>query len=125
MYKDKHDPRLLASRRKHYIGNKEQYLKNNKLKKERMRTFLNELKDVPCMDCKKKFPPFCMDFDHRDMEEKEFSIGDVVALQSWDKLKKEVKKCDVVCAICHRIRTAKQLGWNGLRSGNMSASKTD
>lgn len=30
---------------------------------------------------------------------------------SWDEILDEIKKCEVVCANCHRIRTAKQFNW--------------
>jgi hypothetical protein len=47
-----------------------------------------------------------MDFDHRDPEGKAFGLTSSQAmLSSRDKILAEVAKCDVVCAVCHRIRT--------------------
>lgn len=114
-YKDKSSPhaieRARIARRKHYQKNKEQYYLNNQKKRERMMEFLRNLKDVPCMDCHQKFPPFVMDFDHRDRTKKLGGLRRLVNLQSWSKIKEEVKKCDIVCANCHRIRTSKQFSW--------------
>lgn len=28
-----------------------------------------------------------------------------------ENLMAEIEKCDILCANCHRIKTAKQLGW--------------
>jgi hypothetical protein len=52
-----------------------------------------------------------MDFDHREGEEKAGTIASQVCNWSWEKIKAEVAKCDVVCSNCHRIRTAKRGGW--------------
>lgn len=59
---------------------------------------------VPCVDCGKTFPPYCMDFDHRDPKEKTLNIAKVYAF-GRKRLLDEIKKCDVVCSNCHRIRT--------------------
>jgi len=69
-----------------------------------VRVFYNKLKDVPCADCGKRFPPCAMDFDHvRGI--KEFNMGHLGNRLSTRQIEKEAKKCDVVCACCHRIRT--------------------
>jgi len=49
-----------------------------------------------------------MDHDHRDGEIKLFNISDLISRKlrvSTETLKKELAKCDVVCANCHRERT--------------------
>lgn len=72
--------------------------------KER-RNWLNSLKSAPCMDCGGVFPPECMDFDHvRGV--KFFNISNIC--RSMESLLHEIAKCDLVCANCHRIRTAKR-----------------
>ena len=40
-----------------------------------------------------------LQFHHPDTVEKEFGIGDT--FRSFDKLVKEAKKCELVCANCH------------------------
>ena len=66
---------------------------------------MNNVKDIPCTDCGKKYPPFVMDFDHRDPNLKKGIVSRLVTWSGWKKMIEEVKKCDVVCANCHRIRT--------------------
>lgn len=75
------------------------------------RALIDQIKDVPCADCGGRFPPFVMDFDHREGEVKRLNIG----RQKHSNLAlvlEEIEKCDIVCANCHRIRT-KERGYNG------------
>jgi hypothetical protein len=61
------------------------------------------------MDCGfsgKNFPQV-LEFDH--LSDKKFAIG--VWSQfvlSLEKIQLEIKKCDLVCANCHRVRTVKR-----------------
>lgn len=76
-----------------------------------IRTFLDQLKSVPCTDCGESHPPWAMDFDHRPDEEKLFNIGEAPSRGFSEKtLQREIDKCDVVCALCHRYRTFGQKG---------------
>ncbi len=68
--------------------------------------FMDLLKDEPCMDCRKRFPPECMDWDHV-RGKKLLKLGESVRYQRV-KLEKELAKCDLVCANCHRTRTRKR-----------------
>jgi len=68
---------------------------------------MHALKNVPCMDCEQTFPPYVMDFDHA-RGDKVFEIGSRLTSRSWDAILVEAIKCDVVCANCHRIRTAER-----------------
>lgn len=74
----------------------------------RKRAWLNELKNRPCKDCRHKFPPECMDWDHI-RGKKLFCIGyaDVQHI-SRERILAEIKKCELVCANCHRIRTTRR-----------------
>ena len=72
------------------------------------RAFLHECKNVPCMDCDIKYPPYVMDFDHRNPKDKIFNLASAIDNNvSWINLKIEISKCDIVCSNCHRIRTFK------------------
>jgi hypothetical protein len=80
---------------------------------------LRDLRRVPCADCGGAFPPFVMDFDHRDPREKSFQVTDAGALlKRRDVLLAEIAKCDVVCANCHCVRT-----YEGVRSGKLTPSR--
>lgn len=70
----------------------------------RKRRFIALFKDKPCMDCGDWFHPVQMDFDHRPGEIKCFSLSQP-RIKKMKDLYREIKKCDVVCANCHRLRT--------------------
>ncbi len=70
----------------------------------RGRALIDELKSVPCADCGVEYPPYVMDFDHRDPNTKLFRVSSRTH-HSTEKLCAEIAKCDVVCSNCHRIRT--------------------
>lgn len=54
----------------------------------------------------------CLEFDHRDPSQKCHGISFMVKGGfKWEKILAEIKKCDLVCANCHRMRTAEQQGW--------------
>lgn len=93
-----------------YKKNRHQQLarvkKNNKRYREEAQAFIIKAKDVPCADCGHKFHHVAMDFDHLGKEPKFMSISAMKAqARTLASIKREIKKCEVVCANCHRIRT--------------------
>ncbi len=50
--------------------------------------------------------PVCLDFHHKDPEEKEFQIATCIS-HSKEKLLSEMEKCDILCSNCHRRKTIK------------------
>lgn len=65
---------------------------------------LNGLRDVPCADCGRPFPPCVMQFDHRDPATKKYLVTRMLT-RAHDTILAEVAKCDIVCTNCHRDRT--------------------
>ena len=71
----------------------------------RHREVVNALKRKPCLDCGVSYLPCVMEFDHV-RGKKEFDIAFAVSSnKSIDLILKEIIKCDLVCANCHRTRT--------------------
>jgi len=69
--------------------------------------FVDEYKSARvCADCGKSWPPVAMDLDHVRGEKSGNVAGFVSAAYKLDLIKLELEKCDVVCACCHRLRTA-------------------
>jgi hypothetical protein len=101
-----------ASKKRWYENNPQVYRDRRRRRQAENWRKIAGLKTVPCADCGGKFPYFVMDFDHRDGEEKLGNISAMVAGWTWKRILAEVAKCDVVCANCHRIRTARRGGWS-------------
>ena len=93
---------------RYYAANREAEIKRVKARQRTTAELLNQLRQVPCAECRGCFPPYTMDFDHRDPGTKSFALGGKCQLKSKEVLLREVAKCDVVCANCHRIRTHRQ-----------------
>lgn len=99
------------------IYRREYYKKNGSLLKNKINTWrrkqwnlLREYKKkLFCIDCgfSGKDYPGVLDFDHvRGVKISNINI--MKATASFEKVMKEIKKCEVVCANCHRIRTIKR-----------------
>jgi hypothetical protein len=73
------------------------------------REWLKKLKlEAGCVDCGYRAHPDALDFDHLPEFEKSFAVSRGASSKSWDTLKKEVDKCVVRCANCHRIKTSQR-----------------
>lgn len=85
---------------------------NNKIKLDEVRDYIYSfLLKNPCVDCGES-NPVVLEFDHIDIETKNDSISNMIRKRvSIDKIAEEIVKCEVRCANCHKIRTAKQFGW--------------
>lgn len=68
----------------------------------------NYLLEHPCIVCGES-DPIVLEFDHRDPSEKESNVSELLKF-SANKVKQEIEKCDVMCANCHRRKTAEQFG---------------
>ena len=68
------------------------------------RDMIRDAKNVPCADCGKSFPYYVMDLDHLPGHEKKFQLGKYLQHKLAD-IEDELKKCEAVCANCHRFRT--------------------
>lgn len=96
------------NKKSYYIANKQKIIKtsrknSDKTRKE-LRIMLNGLKNKPCKDCGKSYPPCAMDFDHTE-NNKVKKINIFLTNCNKAKLIEEVNKCEIVCSNCHRIRT--------------------
>jgi hypothetical protein len=76
--------------------------------KQQFKKRLREIKEASgCVDCGEK-NHVVLDFDH--LKNKKYNISRMIHDGfSWAAIKKEIAKCEVVCANCHRIRTHNRL----------------
>ena len=95
-YKDKKN--LYAAQKRHRIKIREQ--------------LLSFLSSKSCVDCGEK-DPIVLEFDHREHKNKFKIVGKMLSGHySWKSVEKEINKCDVRCANCHRRKTyIEQKSW--------------
>ena len=102
--------------KRHYETYKEHYRTRAKERRVILRTEFrtNMLRYLVGKTCE-----FCgetdirtFEFDHISPHEKIFGIARSVSLgYSWNEVEKEIKKCRLLCANCHKKQTAEQNGW--------------
>lgn len=68
------------------------------------------LQEHPCIDCGES-NPIVLEFDHVKGDKVD-AISEMINHYGIVKIKEEISKCEVRCANCHRIKTAKQFGWS-------------
>lgn len=68
-----------------------------------------ELKsNLCCVRCGEN-DPCCLEFHHRNPEEKDDEVSRLVHdSASWERIFNEIEKCDVFCSNCHRKHHKKQ-----------------
>jgi hypothetical protein len=67
-----------------------------------------KIRNSKCTDCKVSYPPHVLDFDH--LANKSFGISRAIQQgMAIEKIKTEIKKCQIVCSNCHRERTRSRM----------------
>lgn len=100
--------------RSHYLNNRDYYLfkakKRNKAIRIEIKQFIwTYLTTHFCIDCGEK-DPVVLEFDH--VKDKLFNVSAMGRSRTLLEVKREIKKCVIRCANCHRRKTALQLGWH-------------
>lgn len=111
-WRAKNPEKQKALHRSYYARHKDEVKARAHRHRVARRELVSSLKAQPCGDCGVSYPSFVMDFDHRPGEVKVGGVGRL-ATATRQRLLEEIAKCDVVCANCHRIRTATRAGWKG------------
>ena len=78
---------------------------NTRIRRYRTKAAAVEYKGGCCNRCNWVGPISAYDFHHID-DNKEFGIGSA-ANKSWEVIKKEIDKCELLCANCHRAEHSK------------------
>ncbi len=55
-----------------------------------------------CMECEQTYPTCVYDFHHKDPKEKKYTVSKML-LNKWEDVVKELDKCILLCANCHRV----------------------
>ena len=73
-----------------------------KRRREKVKDLAVEYKGGECQCCGYKKYKGALEFHHIDSNEKDFGIGEKGYTRSFEKVKKEVDKCILVCSNCHK-----------------------
>lgn len=125
-YTDKEKQKEAA--RRHYENNKEKMIKRaSQHKKKHIKNVKHYIKEYlnshPCVDCGET-DPIVLEFDHTNPLEKTANIADMIRNgNSLEKIKDEIKKCEVRCCNCHRRRTYREKHWSSKRSNSTPTSR--
>lgn len=105
--------------KRYYRENREKHkqvaLENKrKYRSENNRRVWEILEASSCVDCGNDNPRV-LEFDHI-AGNKEGDVGRMLCSNvGWTRIKKEIEKCEIVCANCHRMRTQDSTGnWRTL-----------
>lgn len=88
---------------------KEKYHNFFKPRYLRRRYWLYKYKEARgCDSCGYSIHGVALDFDHIDPTEKSFNISARLCNSTLQRLFKEIRKCRLLCANCHRIKTLEE-----------------
>lgn len=97
-WRDLHKDRLAADRKLKYSA--------RAYKRRRRYHWLNAYKVAKgCESCGYNKHAVSLDFDHVDPSTKKFTVAHRIDLSTVKTLMAEVRKCQVLCANCHRIKS--------------------
>jgi hypothetical protein len=73
-----------------------------KERRQKIATYVREIKaNSKCERCSEAHPS-CLQFHHKNPEEKDLHIKEAVRNGwSFERLQKEIDKCEILCANCH------------------------
>jgi hypothetical protein len=84
--------------------NQKRKIEDKRLRRRALRArFAVFKKTLKCSRCPESHFA-CLDFHHRDPNEKDMALFQVISVGgwSWEHIMREVAKCEVLCANCHR-----------------------
>ena len=74
--------------------------------RDRNKEYIRQIKEKhPCADCGQHYHYSQMDFDHITGKKRHNLARYANSAVSISTIKDEIKKCEIVCANCHRYRT--------------------
>tara|TARA_Y100000310_G_C20509788_1_gene728238 strand:+ start:353 stop:670 length:318 start_codon:yes stop_codon:yes gene_type:complete len=84
-----------------YADRREYMIKAVAKRRNKIREMAREYKGGKCIICGYKKCTRAMSFHHRNPKKKDFGISAHGLTRSWEKTKKELDKCVLLCMNCH------------------------
>ena len=85
-----------------YADRREYLIKAVAKRRKKLKKMAIALKGGRCIVCGYNRSSAALDFHHLDENKKDFGISLDGITRSWEKVQKELEKCVLVCANCHR-----------------------
>ena len=85
-----------------YADRREELIKAVTKRRRKIKLLAVQYKGGKCQICGYNKYVGALDLHHIDGSQKSFSIGDKGYTRSWEVTRKELDKCILVCANCHR-----------------------
>src|SRR3989344_8271906 len=85
-----------------YANRREELIMAVSKRRRKIKELSIAYKGGKCQICGYKKYQGALDLHHTKLEDKDFGIGDKGYIRSWLKIRKELDKCILVCANCHR-----------------------
>jgi hypothetical protein len=117
--------RLKKWRQDYNFGNRNAHAIRSAKKRQEIKDIVDEIKSkARCADCMGIYPSVAMDFDH--VRGKNEGIASMVSsAYNLELILEEIKLCEIVCANCHRVRTAKRKQNHASRATQNIGGKKD
>lgn len=91
-----------------YQKNKKHIIELAEIRRLKTREWHRHLKQGVSCECGED-DPRCLDYHHRNTNEKLYNVSDMVkSNHSRKKILEEIKKCDLICSNCHRKLTIEE-----------------
>ena len=105
------------------ISRKKAATSKKEIRYKKRQVILEYLKKCFCIDCGEN-NPIVLEFDH--IKNKTFNVSYLIHKDvSLNKIFAEIDKCEVRCANCHRIKTAKDFNYYRLKGDEILADIPD
>ncbi len=85
-----------------YSDRREYLIKAVAKRRKKIKEMAIEYLGGHCLQCGYKRCIAALDFHHLDEDEKQFGLSQRGLTRSWTRTKKELEKCVLLCANCHR-----------------------
>ena|SRR3989338_3220546 len=89
--------------KKRTYASRREYIKRAVVKRRnKVRSMARELLGNKCAICGYNKYPDVLEFHHIDPKKKEFNLSLDKLTRSWARVRRQLKKCILLCANCHR-----------------------
>ena len=92
----------MAATKRTYSARREYIIKAVRKRRKKIREMAVAYKGGKCERCSYDRVVEVLEFHHRDPSQKDFGISEKGYTRSWERVRREIDKCALLCANCHR-----------------------